>query len=175
MKIIRSKEFRADRAWGALDIANMNGVATRLHWTDQPYRWQANDGEEVFAVLDSQVEMLYRLDGGEHRTLLNAGDVFFAGVGCKRVARPQGRHESSWSSRTGRPEGHMDARPGMRLYLLRAPANGAESGSGAWCAMGLLAATERYATEATSLAVDSFYLVRPSGRIAFSLASGGPS
>ena len=39
MKIIRSKEFTADRPWGALDIANMNGITTRLHWTDQPYKW----------------------------------------------------------------------------------------------------------------------------------------
>ena len=90
MKIIRSKEFRSDRAWGALDIANMNGITTRLHWTDQPYRWHANDGEEVFAVLDGQVEMRYRQDGQEHRTLLNAGDVFFAGVGCEHVAYPHG-------------------------------------------------------------------------------------
>ena len=31
MKIIRSKEFRAERARGALDIASMNGITTRLH------------------------------------------------------------------------------------------------------------------------------------------------
>ena len=72
MKIVRSKEFRADRAWGALDIAKMNGITTRLHWTDQPYRWHVNDGEEVFAVLDGQVEMRYRQDGQELRTLLDA-------------------------------------------------------------------------------------------------------
>ena len=34
---------------GALDITTMNGVTTRLHWTDQPCRWHANDGEEVLA------------------------------------------------------------------------------------------------------------------------------
>jgi hypothetical protein len=28
MKIIRSKEFTADRAWGAMDVANMNGITT---------------------------------------------------------------------------------------------------------------------------------------------------
>ena len=28
MKIIRSKEFRATRPWGALDIANMRGITT---------------------------------------------------------------------------------------------------------------------------------------------------
>jgi mannose-6-phosphate isomerase-like protein (cupin superfamily) len=90
MKIIRSKAFRADRPWGALDIATMNGITTRLHWTDQPYRWHVNDGEEVFAVLDGEVEMRYRQDGQELRTLLHAGDVFFAGVGCEHVAHPQG-------------------------------------------------------------------------------------
>ena len=60
MKIIRSKAFTADRAWGALDIAHMNGITTRLHWTDQPYKWHVNDGEEVFVVLDGQVQMRYR-------------------------------------------------------------------------------------------------------------------
>lgn len=68
----------------------MNGITTRLHWTDQPYRWHVNDGEEVFAVLDGQVEMRCRQDGQERRTLLHAGDVFFAGVGCEHVAHPQG-------------------------------------------------------------------------------------
>lgn len=51
----------------------MNGITTRLHWTDQPYRWHVNDGEVVFAVLDGQVEMRYRQDREEHRTLLDAG------------------------------------------------------------------------------------------------------
>ena len=55
MKIIRSKEFRASRPWGALDIANMRGITTRLHWTDEPYHWHVNDGEEVFAVLDGRI------------------------------------------------------------------------------------------------------------------------
>jgi mannose-6-phosphate isomerase-like protein (cupin superfamily) len=90
MQIVRSKDFRPDRAWGALSIANMNGITTRLHWTDQPYRWHVNDGEEVFAVLDGRVEMRYRQDGQELRTLLETGDVFFAGIGCEHVAHPLG-------------------------------------------------------------------------------------
>ena len=60
VKIIRSKEFAAGRAWDVLDIANMSGITTRLHWTDQLYKWHTNDGEEVFVVLDVQVEMRYR-------------------------------------------------------------------------------------------------------------------
>jgi len=35
MNIIRSKEFTVPKAWDALDIANMNGITTRLHWTDK--------------------------------------------------------------------------------------------------------------------------------------------
>lgn len=90
MKIIRSRDFKAGRAWGALDIATMNGITTRLHWTDQPYHWHVNDGEEVFAVLDGRVEMHYRDSGEERRVLLESGDVFFAAVGCEHVAHPLG-------------------------------------------------------------------------------------
>lgn len=90
MKIIRSRAFTAERAWGATDIANMNGITVRLHWTDQPYKWHVNDGEEVFAVLDGTVEMHYRESDAEHVTVLNAGDVFFAEVGCEHVAHPRG-------------------------------------------------------------------------------------
>jgi len=76
MKIIRSKEFTAERSWGALDIANMGGITTRLHWTEQPYKWHVNDGQEVFAVLDGRVEMKYRLDGAELSTVLER-EMFF--------------------------------------------------------------------------------------------------
>ena len=90
MKIIRSKTFTADRAWGALDIANMNGITTRLHWTDQPYKWHVNDGQEVFVVLDGQVRMHYREEGVEQVALLEVGDIFYATVGTEHVAHPQG-------------------------------------------------------------------------------------
>jgi mannose-6-phosphate isomerase-like protein (cupin superfamily) len=90
MQIIKSKEFKPANAWDALPIANMNGVTTRLHWTDKPYKWHINDGEEVFVVLDGQVEMSYRIDGIEHMTLLNVGDIFYASVGTEHVASPIG-------------------------------------------------------------------------------------
>lgn len=90
VKVIRSREFTAPRPWGALDIASMDGITTRLHWTDKPYQWHANDGEEVFAVLDGTVEMFYREDGVEKSVLPEAGDVFFAGIGCEHVAHPRG-------------------------------------------------------------------------------------
>ena len=90
MKIIRSREFTAERAWGALDIASTNGITTRLHWTDQPYRWHINDGEEVFVVLDGQVRMHYRHDGQERECLLDCGDIFYASRGTEHVAHPVG-------------------------------------------------------------------------------------
>ncbi|AZD23729.1 Mannose-6-phosphate isomerase [Pseudomonas chlororaphis subsp. aurantiaca] len=90
MKIIRSKTFTGERAWTALDIANMNGITTRLHWTDQPYKWHTNDGQEVFVVLDGQVRMHYREHGLEQSVLLEVGDIFYADVGTEHVALPQG-------------------------------------------------------------------------------------
>lgn len=86
MKIIRSKEVTADRPWGALDIANMNGITTRLHWTDQPYKWHINEGEEIFAILDGRVDMKYRVDGQEKSVTLNTGDIFYASVDTEHVA-----------------------------------------------------------------------------------------
>jgi len=71
-KVIQSQHFKAERAWGALDITNMNGISVRLHWTDKPYKWHINDGEEVFAVMD------------------DTGDIFYAGIGTEHVAHPQG-------------------------------------------------------------------------------------
>ncbi|AML58545.1 Mannose-6-phosphate isomerase [Serratia rubidaea] len=91
MKTYVSKEFVADRAWGALNIANLDGSTTvRLHWTDRPYKWHINDGQEVFAVMDGSVEMHYKQQGEIRKVLLNAGDIFYANVGCEHVAHPQG-------------------------------------------------------------------------------------
>lgn len=91
MKIFRGSTFKSDRAWGAVEIANIDGVTTRLHWTDQPYQWHVNDGEEVFAVLAGRVEMRFRDGtGAEHSTLLESGDVFHASAGTEHVAHPIG-------------------------------------------------------------------------------------
>lgn len=90
MRVIRADEFTAQKAWGALDIAHLNGISVRLHWTDAPYQWHVNDGEEVFAVMAGTVEMHYREGGDEKRVLLQAGDIFYAGIGTEHVAHPQG-------------------------------------------------------------------------------------
>ncbi|MCK7596366.1 cupin [Microbulbifer sp. CAU 1566] len=90
MEVVRSKDFSAERAWGAKEIANMGGITTRLHWTNAPYKWHVNDGEEVFVVLDGVVDMHYRVSGKEEVAVLEVGDIFFASVGTEHVAHPRG-------------------------------------------------------------------------------------
>ena len=88
--IIRAAEFTAERAWGACSIANLNGITVRLHWTDRPYKWHVNDGEEVFAVMDGEVDMHYRENGEERVARLQSGDIFYADIGAEHVAHPRG-------------------------------------------------------------------------------------
>lgn len=90
MDIIRGKEFVSDRAWGSKLIANMQGITTKVHWTNEPYKWHINDGEEVFVVLDGVIKMLYRQNEDTHSVVLKTGDIFFASVGTEHVAHPQG-------------------------------------------------------------------------------------
>ncbi|WP_374349479.1 cupin [Chitinimonas sp.] len=88
--ISHGRSFTADRPWGAKHIATLNGIYVRLHWTDQPYHWHINDGQEVFTVLDGIVDMHYRVDGITQQVRLLAGDIFHADIGCEHVAHPQG-------------------------------------------------------------------------------------
>ena len=85
-----ARRFRADEAWGARDIAEIDGASVRLHWADRPYRWHVNDGAEVFLVVDGEVIMHFRSDGTEHRAMLKAGDMFVAGPGDEHFAEPNG-------------------------------------------------------------------------------------
>ena len=90
MKFIEAKTFKAERAWGAMDISEIEGASVRLHWTDAPYKWHVNDGEEVFVVLDGAVDMHYRVECEEHVHHMEAGDICHAGVGDAHVAHPVG-------------------------------------------------------------------------------------
>jgi len=90
MKHIDPRTFVASQAWGALDIANLNGTTVRLHWTDQPYQWHVNDGAEVFVVLDGTVNMHHKTSGVEQVTKLKPGDIFYAGAGDEHFAEPIG-------------------------------------------------------------------------------------
>jgi mannose-6-phosphate isomerase-like protein (cupin superfamily) len=90
MQIIRAKTFTADTAWDAMTIASMQGISARLHWTDKPYHWHINEGEEVFVVLDGNVNMHYEQDGKQLSKLLEIGDIFYASIGTKHYAAPIG-------------------------------------------------------------------------------------
>lgn len=83
-------QFTADRAWGARDIGEVAGATVRLHWTDKPYIWHANDGSEVFMVVDGVVDMFYKQDGANKCVRLGANDIFVASVGDEHVAHPVG-------------------------------------------------------------------------------------
>ena len=88
--IKESRGFRAERAWGARDLAEVEGATVRLHWTDRPYSWHVNDGTEVFVVLDGVVNMHYRVGGEEKAVRLEPGAIFVAELGEEHVARPEG-------------------------------------------------------------------------------------
>ena len=90
MKLIDPRQFRAGRAWGALEIMKVDGATVRLHWTDRPYRWHANDGAEVFVVLAGEVVMHYREAGEEKAARMRAGDIFLAEEGDAHCAEPVG-------------------------------------------------------------------------------------
>ena len=90
MKFITPTDFTAPRAWGALPIAEIEGATVRLHWTDQPYIWHVNDGDEAFVVLDGSVTMHYRHDGIAQQRVMKPGDICHAGAGDEHVAHPDG-------------------------------------------------------------------------------------
>ncbi len=85
-----ARSFRADRAWGARDLAEIEGATVRLHWSDQPYQWHVNDGAEMFCVIDGMVDMHYRVGDQEETVRLAPGDMFIADVGDEHVAHPIG-------------------------------------------------------------------------------------
>lgn len=90
MEIIRGKEFNASTSWGSKEIANMDGITSKIHWTDEPYKWHVNDGQEVFVVLDGEVEMFYRKSGVEYSSTFKVRDIFYASIGMEHVAHPKG-------------------------------------------------------------------------------------
>ncbi|KLN62200.1 cupin [Kiloniella spongiae] len=90
MKFIETAKFIGNAAWDAMDIAQIEGATVRLHWTDEPYKWHKNDGDEVFVVLNGKVRMLYKKFGQELEQLIDAGNIFYAGEGDEHVAHPVG-------------------------------------------------------------------------------------
>lgn len=90
MNFYCSKAFTGSKAWDAQHITSFDDISVKLHWTDQPYKWHINDGQEVFAVMDGCVEMQYKENGKIKSRTLNTGDIFYASEGTEHIARPQG-------------------------------------------------------------------------------------
>lgn len=90
MEFINSSTFVADAAWASRVLLDLKDHTVKIHWTDKPYRWHQNTGEELFVVLDGVVEMSY-VDGGEEKTrMLEPGQMVLIGNGERHVARPMG-------------------------------------------------------------------------------------
>lgn len=100
-RVVRGREFKRQRAWDAVELMQLDGVSARLHWTNKPYHWHVNDGNEVFVVIDGLVDMHYRCDGSERFVTLGAGDVFVASAGCEHIAHPRGEARVLVVERTG--------------------------------------------------------------------------
>ncbi len=90
MRVIDTSAFQAETAWQAIDIAKIDGVTIRLHWTDQPYKWHVNDGQEVFVVLEGAVHMDHRTKEGDASVLLTPGSIVHCGDGDEHRAVPEG-------------------------------------------------------------------------------------
>lgn len=90
MERIDTRTFRAERAWGSRCLLDMGKFAARMHWTNEPYRWHANTGEELFVVLSGNVRMHVRHpDGSESFQDLAAGDAMLFADGDQHYAEPQ--------------------------------------------------------------------------------------
>lgn len=90
VNVVDARDFVADRAWGAQDLADIDGASVRLHWTDEPYRWHTNNEREVFVVLDGCVDMHAEdRDGVETVTPLVPGTVCVIEAGDRHVAVPR--------------------------------------------------------------------------------------
>lgn len=83
--------FRSDEAWTGPTLARIDRAVVKLRWTDRPFRWHANDGDEVFAVLAGEVDMHVRSAAMEPRIVeMKAGDVLHLVEGEEHSAHPRG-------------------------------------------------------------------------------------
>lgn len=90
MNIVNASSYTGKNAWDAINIADIEGASIRLHWTDRPYIWHKNTGDEVFVVLEGTVNMLYRANGAEHGCILSPGDICHLKEGEEHIATPIG-------------------------------------------------------------------------------------
>ncbi len=101
MNMIEAGSFDGRFAWEAVDIAEIDGVTVRLHWTDQPYIWHVNNGPEIFVLLDGIVDMQTRENGIEVAHRMTVGSIFHAEQGDAHRAVPLGVARALVIERTG--------------------------------------------------------------------------
>lgn len=89
---IDASTFRSDKAWTGPTLANIDRAVVKLRWTDKPFRFHANDGDEVFAVMSGTVDMHVRASGTSEVEVvrLEAGDILHLAEGEEHSAHPVG-------------------------------------------------------------------------------------
>lgn len=90
MEFIDGTAFTADEAWASRVLSDLGNHTVKIHWTNKPYRWHENTGEELFVVLDGEVEMRYIDNGEECVRNLKPGGMVLIGHGERHVATPLG-------------------------------------------------------------------------------------
>ena len=90
MKLVDAKTFVAARAWGSVEVLDLGDNAAKLHWTDTAFGWHVNTGDELFVVLDGEVEMLHGDPESPTATILRAGQIAAFRDGEGHSARPIG-------------------------------------------------------------------------------------
>ena len=88
MEKITPAEFTATRSLQSRRLLAFGDHAASLHWTDSPYHWHVNHGDELFVVLDGAIDMHVRDDDGEHAIRLEQGDILCIHAGEAHVAHP---------------------------------------------------------------------------------------
>jgi mannose-6-phosphate isomerase-like protein (cupin superfamily) len=92
MTKIDASHFRADKAWTGPTIAHIERAVVKLRWTDKPFRFHANEGDEVFVVMSGAVDMHVRAsaDAAAEVVRLEAGDILHLREGEEHSAHPVG-------------------------------------------------------------------------------------
>lgn len=90
MKVYRGSAFTAERAWSGANVARLGPSDVKLRWTDAPFRWHANAGEEIFVLLHGRLDMHVRAGGAESVVELEPGDFLRIAAGEEHVAHPRG-------------------------------------------------------------------------------------
>ncbi|HEX8193039.1 MAG TPA: cupin [Allosphingosinicella sp.] len=89
---LEASSFRAEKAWTGPTVAHIDRAVVKLRWTDRPFRFHANEGDEVFAVMAGAVDMHVRRSPGVDAEIvrLGPGDILHLAEGEEHSAHPLG-------------------------------------------------------------------------------------